>query len=121
MAEAGRTRRGRMEILGDMIRLTAEGTGKTHIMFKANLSYAQTVQYLSELESMGFIQLTEDGRRYIITERGRRYLDSYEEMMRMMDHPLLFSFALPRIVAQRKHDRGPIWIWPDMPQHPQPQ
>jgi predicted transcriptional regulator len=31
-----------MEILGDMIRLTAEGMGKTHIMFKANLSYAQT-------------------------------------------------------------------------------
>ena len=41
--------RGKIEIMADVLTLSTVGIKKTHIMYKANLSYEQILYYLNEL------------------------------------------------------------------------
>ncbi len=41
--------RGKIQIMGDVLALGTSGIKKTHIMYKANLSYEQVHLYLGEL------------------------------------------------------------------------
>lgn len=75
--------RGRTEILGDILSLCTEDTGKTRIMYGANLSYEQVLRYLEELQSKGLIAPI-GGNKYRTTDKGRSYLESYESLRRMM-------------------------------------
>ena len=41
--------RGKIQIMGDVLALATSGIKKTHIMYRANLSYEQVHLYLGEL------------------------------------------------------------------------
>ncbi|MFL6508404.1 MAG: winged helix-turn-helix domain-containing protein, partial [Nitrososphaeraceae archaeon] len=41
--------RGKLQIMGDVLTLVTSGIKKTHIMYRANLSYEQVHLYLGEL------------------------------------------------------------------------
>ena len=56
-----------------------EGTLKTQIMYRANLSFAQINEYLSFMEEIKLLKKEIKGSRvvYVITNKGRRYLDNF--------------------------------------------
>jgi len=74
--------RGKIEIMADVLSLSTSGIKKTHIMYRANLSYEQILYYLNQLLSKRLIaQDVSDGAVvYRTTEKGREFLSCYSRM-----------------------------------------
>ncbi len=79
-------RRDRHDIIVEILKTAIDGKIKTHIMYKAKLSYAQINEYLALLVSKGFIEpFTVKQRKirrklYRTTEKGMRLLANFESM-----------------------------------------
>ena len=52
-------RRDKLVIMTEIIGIAKNGTSKTHIMFKANLSFSQLNQYISLLLQSGLLERLE--------------------------------------------------------------
>ncbi len=84
-------RRSNIEIIGDMLRIGANGTngaGKTEIMYSANMSYSQLQKYLSMLINQGFVDRLEVGNpmvTYRVTERGSTLLRSIDTILDVLE------------------------------------
>ncbi|HUG97305.1 MAG TPA: winged helix-turn-helix domain-containing protein, partial [Nitrososphaera sp.] len=74
--------RGKIQIMGDVLALATSGIKKTHIMYKANLSYEQVHLYLSELIGKRLIAqvVSQGGVVYRTTDRGREFLLYYNRL-----------------------------------------
>ena len=80
--------RGKIQIMGDVLALGTSGIRKTHIMYKANLSYEQVHLYLGELIGKRLIQQdvsTSDGVVYRTTEKGREFLLHYTRVVELLE------------------------------------
>lgn len=81
------TRRSKMEIYLDILRVTSDGNSKpTHIMYRANLSWERLKKYLVFLDTQDLITSAErtDGTRYEITEKGREVLKYFRKIEGML-------------------------------------
>ncbi|MGI0090708.1 MAG: winged helix-turn-helix domain-containing protein [Nitrososphaerales archaeon] len=76
--------RSRMEIVAAILNIGRTGALKTHLMYKANLSYMVVSQYLGFLTSSDLIKEVFDeqgmAKLYQTTPRGLRYLEVYESL-----------------------------------------
>lgn len=76
--------RSSVRIVADILSVayTAEGTGITNMVRKANISYNRLKQILSILISKGLIDVEsiEGNNRYIISERGKEFLSAYSNL-----------------------------------------
>jgi predicted transcriptional regulator len=72
--------------MAEILEIAREGVLKTHIMYKANLSFAQLNEYLSLLSDVSLLEATNTSKRtiYKTTEKGLRYLQSYREIRKML-------------------------------------
>ena len=80
--------RGKIQIMGDVLTLATSGIKKTHIMYRANLSYEQVHLYLGELIGKRLIEQdvsSTDGVVYRTTERGREFLLCYTRLMEFLE------------------------------------
>jgi predicted transcriptional regulator len=79
--------RGKIQIMGDVLALGTSGIRKTHIMYKANLSYEQVHLYLGELIEKRLIaqDVSPDGVVYRTTEKGREFLLHYTRLMDFLE------------------------------------
>ncbi|MEA3202279.1 MAG: hypothetical protein QOE90_3707 [Thermoplasmata archaeon] len=80
-------RRGEFDILVAILRLAAQGHGRTRIMYGANISHAMLRRYLDGLESKGFV--ARDGESYALTAKG-------EQLRRDMERVLTHFERAPR-------------------------
>ena len=80
--ENARKRRDRLYIIAEILQVAGEGTLKTQIMYKANLSFAQLNEYLSFLLETDLLKVISDEEKtiYKTTRKGIRYLQSYKEI-----------------------------------------
>jgi predicted transcriptional regulator len=76
--ESFKERRGRLEIIADVLLVARRGAKKTQIVYKANLNFKMVEKYLPYLEGKGLIENT--CREYTTTEKGKKYLRVYKEM-----------------------------------------
>jgi len=81
-----RKRRDRHQIISDILRIARFGELKTRIMYNANLSFAQTNEYLSFLLETGLLGTVEhhnpkDKTLYKTTYKGLDYLNAYKELI----------------------------------------
>jgi predicted transcriptional regulator len=81
-----RKRRSHLHLIGEILNLAAEGTSKTRIMYKANLSATMTKEYIQLLQQKRLIKVTmENGRSiYTTNEKGFRYLQGYMRMLQLL-------------------------------------
>jgi len=79
--------RGKIQIMGDVLSLATSGIKKTHIMYRANLSYEQVHLYLGELIGKRLIQqdVSPDGVVYRTTEKGREFLLHYTRVVELLE------------------------------------
>jgi len=80
-------RRGRFEIIGEILTLTADGTDgavKTSIVYRANLNFNIANRYLNLLLQEGMVRVVGGSTvKYRITERGVKFLDMYKNLKGM--------------------------------------
>jgi predicted transcriptional regulator len=78
--------RGKIQIMGDVLALATSGIRKTHIMYRANLSYEQVYLYLEELIGKRLVaqDVSSDGVVYRTTEKGREFLQYYTHLMEFL-------------------------------------
>jgi len=77
--------------MGDVLALATSGIKKTHIMYKANLSYEQVLLYLSELIGRRLLSqdVSQDGIVYRTTDKGREFLLCYTRLVEFLEEPQL--------------------------------
>ena len=71
-------KRGRLEIIAEILLFCDRHKAKTKIMYNTNLNYAQLQSHLSYLTSIGVL-MRENGR-YLTTEKGYRFLELFAEL-----------------------------------------
>jgi len=67
--------RDRVSIVAAILEAANPESSKTHIMFKAGLSFSLLEKYLEIVYGGGFVRI--QGSRYQLTERGREFLRQY--------------------------------------------
>ena len=79
--------------MGDILALATAGIKKTHIMYRANLSYEQVHLYLGELIEKRLVlqDVSQDGIVYRTTERGREFLQYYQRIAEFLKEPEILS------------------------------
>lgn len=79
-------RRDRHDIVAEILNHAKRGRIKTHIMYRAKLSYSQINEYLDLLIEKGFLENTAIKQKkqvkivYVTTEKGREFLDRLESI-----------------------------------------
>src|ERR671919_1644439 len=88
MMQDRKNNRGKIQIMGDVLALATSGIKKTHIMYRANLSYEQVHIYLGELIGKRLISQdvsSSDGVIYRTTEKGREFLLHYTRLVEFLE------------------------------------
>ena len=65
--------RDKLEIIFDILQAIKNGAKKTHVMYRANLSYKVLILYLEEVMNADLVVLG-DKDTYILTKRGEEFL-----------------------------------------------
>ncbi len=81
-----RKRRDRLTIMAEILKIAREGTLKTQIMYRANLSFAQLNDYLSFLKEAKLLKVnTTEGRTiYKTTSKGVKYLENFVKVKELL-------------------------------------
>ncbi len=79
-------RRGEFQILIDILNISMNGVKVTHLMYKANLSYASLRKHLAEMSRQGLIAERNDSGYtvYYATEKGKLALDRLKEVRQVL-------------------------------------
>ncbi|BAB65657.1 MULTISPECIES: winged helix-turn-helix domain-containing protein [Sulfolobaceae] len=96
-AQVGRKKRTRYEIIHDILSQCENGAKKTWLMYKANLSYELTNNYINKLVEKELI-VQKDGL-YYLTDKGRKLLDLLKDYKEKKS-------GLDKVVAQIKEIYG---------------
>ncbi|HEV8387017.1 MAG TPA: winged helix-turn-helix domain-containing protein [Nitrososphaera sp.] len=85
--------RSKIQIMADVLTLATAGIKKTHIMYKANLSYEQAHLYLGDLIEKRLVvqDVSRDGIVYRTTERGREFLQYYQRIAEFLEGPEILN------------------------------
>jgi predicted transcriptional regulator len=85
-AETTSKRRDKLCIIAEILEIAKEGTLKTQIMYKANLSFAQLTEYLKFMLKIKLIQkLNHQGKDvYIATDKGLDFLQRQCELTELL-------------------------------------
>jgi predicted transcriptional regulator len=68
------------EIIDSMLRSIRSGATKTHIMYRAYMSYSQLKEYLKLLEERALIKYDAASQLYLLTEKGLKFMNAYERI-----------------------------------------
>ncbi len=87
LTENSPKRRDKLVIMAEIIDIAKHGTSKTHIMFKANLSFSQLNQYLNLLSETNLLQkYTKDEREiYVPTQKGLDFMEKECQLINFLN------------------------------------
>ena len=79
-------RRDKLFIIAEILEIAKEGSLKTQIMYRANLSFTQLNDYLSFMLRIGLLDkiLLNDRETYRATEKGVDFLQRYREITELL-------------------------------------
>jgi len=85
-AETTSKRRDKLCIIAEILEIAKEGTLKTQVMYKANLSFAQLTKYLKFMLKIKLIQKLNHQRKdvYITTDKGLDFLQRQCELTELL-------------------------------------
>jgi predicted transcriptional regulator len=86
MAFVGRRGRDRLYIIAEILEIAKDGTLKTQVMYRANLSFTQLTDYLKFMLRIRLLEKVEtDGKDvYKATEKGLDFLQRYREIYKLL-------------------------------------
>jgi predicted transcriptional regulator len=81
---ANTSRRGRMEIMAEILLFCSQQKAKTKIMYNINLNYVQLKSHLRSLTVQGLLSINKG--KYATTEKGYRFLSLFAELHDMLKY-----------------------------------
>ncbi|MCW3994751.1 MAG: winged helix-turn-helix domain-containing protein [Candidatus Bathyarchaeota archaeon] len=83
-------RRDKLVIMTEILDIARNGSSKTHIMFKANLSFSQLNDYLAVLSRTNLLEkLSLDGHEiYRPTEKGLEFMQMQQAIISLLNEDL---------------------------------
>jgi len=80
-------RRDRLHIIAEILEISKNGSLKTQIMYRANLSFAQLNEYLNLLLDIELLkESAENGKTvFKITGKGLKYLQNYYKLKELLE------------------------------------
>jgi len=80
-------RRDRLHIIAEILEISKDGSLKTQIMYRANLSFAQLNEYLDLLLDLELLQESVENYKTVfkVTEKGDRYLQNYYKLKELLE------------------------------------
>ena len=76
--------RSKTDIISMILESASAGATKTKIMYKAFISYSQSLWYLKFLLENGLLTFESETQLYKLTEKGRKYLHTCNEISEMI-------------------------------------
>ena len=98
-------KRNRLEIISEMLTLAENGSRKTNIMYKANLSYDLLVHYMALLRGNELLE-TSDEQIFFPTRKGRRFLKEFGELRELQDKYARKSLLIDKMLIHDSNARG---------------
>ncbi len=93
--------RSRLEIIGNILGVAKYGAKKTHIMYRANLSYSQLQEYVAFLTERGLLEEVNGERPdeiiFQTSNLGIQFLRYFRELERLVTSTSEMRFAAPAI------------------------
>jgi predicted transcriptional regulator len=82
-----RKRRDRLNIIAEILEISKNGSLKTQIMYRANLSFAQLNEYLELLLDIKLLQETAEDKKnmFRVTAKGDKYLENYYKIKELLE------------------------------------
>jgi predicted transcriptional regulator len=78
--------RNRLQIIAEILEIVREGAKKTHIMYKANLSYRLLCRYLNEVLDCGLVRVDRKEDCYVVAPKGEKFLEQFNSYMKRREH-----------------------------------
>lgn len=82
-SSATSSRRGKMDIIAEVLLFCDQQKTKTSIMYNANLNYSQLKNQMNALISQGLLE--KKLNKYVTTERGYRFLELFAQINDLLD------------------------------------
>ena len=95
--------RSKFEIMAEIMQNCLSPRGKTHIMYKGNLSFTQTNAYLNMLTSLRLLSQTDT--KYATTDKGRQFISAYNELGKIIGMPASPLTKMPFARGMKGEDR----------------
>lgn len=77
--------RNKLQIIAEILEIVRQGAKKTHIMYKANLSYKLLCKYLDDVLDCGLVRV--DGEdRYVVAPKGEKFLQRFKVYRKRREH-----------------------------------
>jgi len=75
-------KRGRLEIIYEILSICRKPINKTSILYKCNLSFSQLQKYMEYLFSHNLLKSIKEKQKeyYHVTDKGRTYMEEYEKL-----------------------------------------
>ena len=77
------SRRGKLDIIAEILLFCEHQKSKTSIMYNTNLNYSQLKNQIDTLTSQGL--LAKSVNKYVITERGYRFLELFAQLNDLLE------------------------------------
>jgi len=106
--ERFKERRGKLEIIADVLLVAREGAKKTQIVYNANLNFKRIENYLPYLEEKGLIESM--CREYKTTEKGKEFLRTQNEDIGLLK--CLESYAFSVALRHHRYTLQGLYICP---------
>ena len=80
-------RRDKLGIIAEILEIAKDGTLKTQIMYKANLSFAQLNEYLDYMLKTRLLDKLDINKKdvYVATDKGVDFLQKHADLAKMLD------------------------------------
>jgi predicted transcriptional regulator len=72
------------ETFAEILKLCKQPTAQTRIMYKTNMSYPQTLKFLTHLQKLQLLKADHNGKKYETTEKGFEYLKKHSDLQKLL-------------------------------------
>jgi len=77
-------KRTNLEITAEILNFCKQPQTKTHVMYSTNLSWQMLQKYLSQLQSLGLLEVHHSVTKYATTEKGLKFVEKWRELLELL-------------------------------------
>jgi predicted transcriptional regulator len=77
-------KRTNLEITAEILSFCRKPRTKTRVMYNTNLSWQALQKYLSQLQSLGLLEVHHSATKYATTRKGVKFVEKWRELVALL-------------------------------------